>query len=132
MKLDHIGIAVRDIKAAEELFTKVFKGEVTWRGKVEEQGVEIVRIAVGGVEFELLHGTREDSAVSRFLEKRGEGIHHISFEVEDMEGEVERLKGLGLRPVSEKPTPGSKGALIFFFHPKSLHGILLELCRHGK
>ena len=130
MRLDHIAVAVRDLDSAVRLFTKVFGGRVTWRGRVEEQGVEVVRITVGDVDWEILSGVGSESPVSKFIEKRGEGLHHVSFRVMDIEAEVDRLKGLGLRPVSQKPTKGSKDALIFFFHPKSLNGVLLELCQH--
>ncbi len=130
MRIDHVAVAVKDLDSAVELFTKVFGGEVTWRGRVEEQGVEVVRITVNGVDWELLGGIGEDSPVTKFIERRGEGLHHVSFRVDDIESEVERLKSLGLKPVSEKPTKGSKNSLIFFFHPKSLRGVLLELCQH--
>lgn len=130
MKLNHIAIAVKDLSAAEELFLKVFGGKIVWKGRVEEQGVEVSRIDVGGVDIELLRGIREDSPISKFIEKRGEGLHHLSFEVDELEAEIERLRSLGLKPVSDKPRPGSKDSLIFFFHPKSLHGVLLEICKH--
>ncbi|WP_324736179.1 methylmalonyl-CoA epimerase [Thermococcus sp. SY098] len=126
-KIDHIGIAVKNldeaIKLWESLGLKVAEIE-----EVPEQKVRVAVFKVGESRIELLEGTSEDSPISKFIAKRGEGIHHIALGVENIEEHLERLKEQGFRLIDEKPRIGAGGAKIAFVHPKSVNGVLLELC----
>ncbi|MCD6154633.1 MAG: methylmalonyl-CoA epimerase [Candidatus Verstraetearchaeota archaeon] len=126
-KIDHVGIAVKNldeaIKVWEELGLKVDEIE-----EVPEQKVKVAVIKVGESRIELLEATSEDSPIAKFIEKRGEGIHHIALGVENIEEHLEKLKQAGYRLIDEKPRIGAGGAKIAFVHPKSVTGVLLELC----
>lgn len=126
-KIDHVGIAVKNldeaIKLWESLGLKVAEIE-----EVPEQKVRVAVFKVGESRIELLEGTSEDSPISKFIAKRGEGIHHIALGVENIEEHLEKLKGQGFRLIDEKPRIGAGGAKIAFVHPKSVNGVLLELC----
>ena len=128
-KIEHLGIAVRDIEASNELFAKLF-GEPHYKVEsVESEGVKTSFFKVGPNKIELLEGTNENSPITKFIEKRGEGIHHIAFEVEDIEKEIARLKEEGFRVLNETPKQGADNKLIAFLHPKSTNGVLIELCQ---
>lgn len=131
-KIEHIGIAVRDLSASNELFAKLLGTPHYKQETVESEHVNTSFFAIGESKIELLHATSPDSAIAKYLEKRGEGIHHIAFAVEDIEKEVERLKAEGFQPISEKPKKGADNKLVFFFHPKSANGVLIELCQEIK
>ena len=130
MKISHLGIAVKDLQSAEALFRKLLGEENVHHETVEEQGVQIASLRLGESLIELTQATREDSAIAKFIEKRGEGIHHVAIEVEDIEGELARLKSEGFQLIDEKPRFGAHGMRIAFLHPKATNGVLIELCEH--
>lgn len=131
-RLTHIGIAVSDVKKAGDLFAKLFGKAEEHAEEVVEQKVKAVffRIGEGGVE--LLEPTSADSPIAKYIEKRGEGVHHLSFEVDDIEAELERLKHEGFRLIDEKPRAGADGYRIAFLHPKSTNGVLVEISEKMK
>lgn len=129
MLIEHIGIAVKDLEASNQLFGKLFSQVHYKTESVESEHVDTSFFKLGDSKIELLHATNTDSAIAKFIEKKGEGIHHIAFGVEDIEKEVERLKGEGFVPISDKPKKGADNKLVFFFHPKSANGVLIELCQ---
>ncbi len=131
-KIEHIGIAVRDLTTSNDLFAKLL-GKPSYKVEsVESEHVDTSFFAIGESKIELLQATAPESAIAKFIEKKGEGIHHIAFAVEDIEKEVERLKSEGFLPISEKPKKGADNKLVFFFHPKSANGLLIELCQEIK
>lgn len=128
-KIEHIGIAVRDLERANALFTKLLG-----RGpyKTEEVATEKVRtsfFALGPDKVELLEPTAPDGPIAKFLEKRGEGIHHIAFAVHDIHAEIRRLQNEGFTLLNETPKIGADHKLVAFLHPKQTHGVLVELCQ---
>ena len=128
-KIEHLGIAVRDFKAANELFAKLL-GKTHYKEEgVESEGVRTSFFQVGETKVELLEATRPDSPIAKFLDKRGEGIHHIAFDVADIYAEMERLKGEGFEILHETPKKGADNKLIVFLHPRSTNGVLVELCQ---
>ena len=132
LKIEHIGIAVKDLEASNQLFGKLF-GKPRYKIEtVESEQVDTSFFEMGDSKIELLHATNPDSAIAKFIDKKGEGIHHIAFAVEDIEKEVERLKAEGFQPISDKPKRGADNKMVFFFHPKSTNGVLIELCQEIK
>ena len=129
LKIEHIGIAVKDLASSNELFAKLMGKPHYKVESVASENVDTSFFQIGESKIELLHATSPDSAIAKFIEKKGEGIHHIAFAVEDIEKEVERLKAEGFQPISEKPKRGADNKLVFFFHPKSTNGVLIELCQ---
>jgi methylmalonyl-CoA/ethylmalonyl-CoA epimerase len=129
MKISHFGVAVRDLKNAEELFAKLLGDSRIHHEEVADQKVRIASFEIGDARVELTEPTSADSPISKFLEKRGEGIHHVAFEVEDVAQELARLKAQGFQLIDETPRPGSHNTLIAFLHPKSTNGVLVELCQ---
>ena len=128
-KIEHIGIAVRDIGAANSLYEQLLGVAPYKQETVESEGV-ITSFFMSGInKVELLQGIQEGNAISSFIEKKGEGIHHIAFEVDDIFAEMERLKNLGFVLINEQPKKGADNKLICFVHPKSTHGVLVELCQ---
>lgn len=128
-KIEHLGIAVRDLKTANELFAKLL-GKAHYKEEgVESEGVRTSFFQVGETKVELLEATRPDSPIAKFLDKRGEGIHHIAFDVADIYAEMERLKGEGFEILHETPKKGADNKLIVFLHPRSTNGVLVELCQ---
>jgi methylmalonyl-CoA/ethylmalonyl-CoA epimerase len=125
--IDHIGIAVHDIQAAAQLYTEGLGLSLDHIEEVEAQGVRAAGITVGDATIELLEPLGEQSPIAGFLEKRGEGIHHISLRVTDIRAAMAALKAQGARLLQEEPVPGMGGALVAFVHPRSAHGVLLEL-----
>jgi methylmalonyl-CoA/ethylmalonyl-CoA epimerase len=129
LKIEHLGIAVKDLETSNTLFGKLL-GKAHYKVEsVESEHVDTSFFQIGDSKIELLHATGPDSAIAKFIEKKGEGIHHIAFAVDDIEKEVERLKNEGFQPISEKPKRGADNKLVFFFHPKSANGVLIELCQ---
>lgn len=128
-KVEHIGIAVKDLANANELFTKLFNQTAYKIESVESEGVSTSFFQLGETKIELLEATNEDSAIAKFIAKRGEGIHHIAFEVEDIESEMERLKQEGFQLIHQSPKDGADNKKICFLHPKSTNGVLIELCQ---
>lgn len=127
-KIEHLGIAVRDINAAKKTYEALLGKSAYQTEEVESEGVKTVFFKTGESKIELLGATRADSPIAKYLEKRGEGIHHIAFDVEDIEAEIERLKNQGFQLISDKPKTGADNKRIAFLHPKSSHGVLVELC----
>jgi len=126
-KLDHIGIAVKSIEEASKLYTEVLGLEMQGIEEVAEQKVKVAFIPVGDTEIELLESTEEDGPIAKFIEKKGEGIQHIAFKVDNIEEAIEEMKAKGMRMIDEKPRYGAGGARIAFCHPKSTGGVLVEL-----
>ena len=128
-EINHIGIAVNSIDEALGLYTDVFGLELEGIEIVEEQKVKTAFLPIDNTEFELLESTDKDGPVAKFIEKRGQGIQHIALEVDDIEKAIEEMKAKGIRMIDEKPRYGAGGAKIAFLHPKSTHGVLIELCQ---
>lgn len=131
-KIEHIGIAVRNIETAKSVYTKLLSSKAYKTEEVEEEGVLTAFFLVGQTKIELLESTKEDSAIAKFIEKRGEGIHHIAFEVDDIYNEMKRLKEEGFILLNDTPKKGADNKLICFIHPKSANGVLIELCQDIK
>ena len=131
-KLEHIGIAVRNLEESNALFAKLLGVEHYKIEVVEREGVRTSFFNVGGVKIELLESTRPDSAIATFIEKRGEGIHHLAFDVENAESKIAELKAEGFKVLSEKPMPGADNKMIAFVHPKTANGVLVEICQEKK
>lgn len=128
-KIEHIGIAVKDIKKSNKLFTSLF-GENNYKmEEVLSEGVKTSFFKVGPNKIELLEATNPDSPIAKFVEKKGEGIHHIAFAVADINTEVNRLKKEGFTILNETPKKGADNKLVVFLHPKSTNGVLIELCQ---
>ena len=130
MKIDHIGIATRSIEEGLALWQDALGLEPDNAEEVAEQGVKICMLPVGDTHVELLEPLSPDSAVGKFLAKRGPGIHHIAVEVADIHGSLAQLKQRGARLIDETPRVGAGGSLIAFVHPSSTNGVLLELVQH--
>jgi len=130
MKLDHIGIATRQIDQALTLWRDALGLELDHEEEVAEQGVRVGMLAIGDTHVELLEPLNEDSPVGRFLDKRGPGIHHIAIRVENIREELTKLKSKGARLIDAEPRLGAGGCLVAFVHPASTGGVLLELVEH--
>jgi len=128
-KIDHVGIAVKDLSASVKLYEKLLNTSCTKIEEVESEKVKTAFFEVGESKVELLGATSEESAIFKFLSKKSEGIHHIAFEVEDIYQEMKRLKSEGFTPLSEEPKKGADNKLICFFHPKDTNGVLIEICQ---
>lgn len=131
-KIEHIGIAVKDLKQSNLIFEKLFGAPAYKEESVESEGVNTSFFMNGPNKIELLEATSPDSPIAKFLEKKGEGIHHIAFEVEDIVSEIERLKSEGFIVLNEIPKKGADNKLVSFLHPKSTNGVLIELCQEIK
>lgn len=131
-KIEHIGIAVKDLGVSNEVFEKLFGVPSYKEEEVESEGVKTSFFQVGPNKIELLEATNSESPIAKFLEKRGEGIHHVAFDVENILEEMERLKNEGFVLLSEKPKKGADNKLVVFLHPKSTNGVLIELCQDLK
>lgn len=129
MKIEHLGIAVASLGASDSLFAKLLGKESYKNESVEREGVTTSFYEVGESKIELLEATNPESPISKFIAKKGEGIHHIAFVVEDIRAEVERLKKEGFQFISEEPKDGADNKLVVFLHPKSTNGVLVELCQ---
>ena len=127
-KLEHIGIAVRNLEESNKLFARLLKVKHYKMEEVETEGVRTSFFALQGVKFELLEATRPDSPIARFIEKKGEGIHHLAFEVANLETAIESYKQQGFVMINDHPKKGADNKRIAFMHPKSNHGVLVELC----
>lgn len=128
-KIEHIGIAVKDLQASNSLFEALFGTAPYKQEAVEREGVVTSFFQMGESKIELLEASKPDSPIAKFIEKRGEGVHHIAFDVEDIYAEIERLKSEGFVLISEEPKPGADNKLVCFLHPKSSNGVLVELCQ---
>lgn len=127
-KLEHIGIAVKNIKTANALFAQLLGREHYKIEEVESEGVRTSFFDIGGVKIELLEATREDSPIAKFIEKRGEGVHHLAFQVTDISRSMDTYRQKGFDLINDAPKPGADSKMITFLHPKSTGGVLIELC----
>lgn len=131
-KIEHLGIAVKNIETANEVYHKLLGVASYKTEKVESENVLTSFFKVGESKIELLEGTSAESPITRFIEKKGEGIHHIAFDVDDIVTEMQRLKEQGFTLLSDTPKRGADNKLICFVHPKSTNGMLIELCQEIK
>jgi len=127
LKIDHIGIAVKNLEETLRFYTEALGLELQGTEIVEEQKVKVAFLPIGDTEVELLESTTEDGPIAKFIEKKGEGIQHIAFRVDNIEEAIEYMKEKGFKMIDEKPRYGAGGAKIAFMHPKSTYGVLLEL-----
>ena len=127
-KVDHIGVAVSNLEEALKVYTDVLGLKLHGTEVVEEQKVRVAFMPVGDTEIELLESTDPEGPIAKFIEKRGEGIQHIAFRVDDIEEALEQMRQQGVRLIDEKPRYGAGGARIAFLHPKATGGVLVELC----
>lgn len=132
MHIDHIGIAVKDLEQAIDTYSKILNTSCNKRETVESEKVETAFFQTGESKLELLGATEPDSVINTFIEKRGEGIHHVAFEVSDIHSEINRLKNEGFKLLNETPKKGADNKLVAFLHPKGNHGVLVELCQSIK
>jgi methylmalonyl-CoA/ethylmalonyl-CoA epimerase len=126
-KIEHVAVAVADLDAAVALYRDVWGLEVESRERVEDQGVEEAMVKIGDSYIQLLGATGPDTTVGKFLERRGEGLHHIAYEVDDLEGALAELKEQGVPLIDEAPRKGGRGHMVAFVHPKGNRGLLVEL-----
>jgi methylmalonyl-CoA/ethylmalonyl-CoA epimerase len=129
--IHHVGMAVSDLDKALATYTRLFGAELEHRGFLEEQGVEAVAVLVGGGRVELLAPLAEDTPVGRFLAKRGEGMHHVAYEVEDVGAALGELSSEGAELIDEQPRRGLFGLEVAFVHPDAVHGVLTEVVSSG-
>lgn len=127
VEIDHVGIAVRDLEVAVERYRRTLGVEPTHRERVEDQGVEEVLFAVGASFIQLLGALGPDTPVGVFLAKRGPGVHHVAYRVDDVAAALASLRDEGIKPIDEVPRRGSRGTMIAFVHPKDMEGVLVEL-----
>ena len=131
-KIEHIGIAVSNLDQANSIYTKILGVDPYKTEIVDSEGVITSFFQTDNTKIELLQGLKENNAISKFIKTRGEGVHHIAFEVEDIEQEIKRLKTLGFKIINETPKKGADNKLICFIHPKSTNHVLIELCQKIK
>ena len=131
MKIDHVAIAVNNVDDAVKEYQQALGINEVEFETVESEGVRVAILHLKNSRIELMEPTRDDSPIKKFLTSRGEGLHHIAFETDGIEGEVTRMKECGVRFLGDI-RPGSRGTKVTFIHPKSLHGVLAELCSHPK
>lgn len=128
-KIDHIGIAVKDLNASNELFSKLFNRLPFHQEILETQQLNVSFFKLEDTKIELLEPISEKSTIYKFLQTKGEGTHHVAFEVDDIYAEINRLKAEGFLPLTEEPYIGALNKLVCFFHPKTTNGVLVELCQ---
>ena len=131
MKIDHIAIAVNDVEESAKVYQQALGVDSVEFETVESEGVKVAIIHVDNGRIELMQPTNDSSPIKKFLDKKGQGLHHMAFDTDNIEGEVERMEGCGIQFLG-KIRPGSAGTKVTFIHPKSLHGVLTELCSHPK
>ncbi|HEK19909.1 MULTISPECIES: methylmalonyl-CoA epimerase [unclassified Mucilaginibacter] len=128
-KIEHIGIAVNSIETAGDIYSKLLNTGVYKIEEVLSEGVKTAFLQSGPNKIELLEATSADSPIAKFIEKKGEGIHHIAFDVDDIKAEMERLRSQGFVLLNKEPKRGADNKLVCFVHPKSVNGVLVELCQ---
>lgn len=131
-KIEHIGIAVKNLEVSNDIYEKLLGVPFYKQEEVESEGVKTSFFQSGPNKIELLEATKEDSPIAKFIEKRGEGIHHIAFDVEDIVIEMERLRNEGFVLLNDKPKKGADNKWVAFVHPKGTNGVLIELCQEAK
>lgn len=132
MKIEHLGIAVKDLATAIPLYEQLLNTPCYKTEEVATEGVNTAFFHTGESKIELLEATNPQSPIAKFLEKKGPGIHHIAFDVENIAAEMKRLQALGFELLSETPKPGADNKLVCFLHPRSTGGVLVELCQERK
>ena len=132
LKVEHIGIAVKTLADSVPLFEKLLKSQCYKTETVESENVNTAFFKTGDTKIELLESIDENGVIAKFIEKKGENLHHIAFEVENIESEMERLKSEGFILLNENPKKGADNKLVCFLHPKSTNGVLIELCEEIK
>ncbi|WP_425447839.1 methylmalonyl-CoA epimerase [Dethiothermospora halolimnae] len=128
-KVDHVGVAVKNLEESLKFYQDVLGMDLQGTEVVEEQKVKVAFLPIGDTEIELLESTDKEGPIARYIDKKGEGIQHIAYRVDDIEKAIEEMKEKGIRMIDEKPRYGAGGAKIAFLHPKSTHGVLIELCQ---
>lgn len=128
-KIEHIGIAVKNLEASNNLYTKLLGTKPYKQETVEREGVNTSFFKIGNTKIELLEATKKGSLLAKFIEKQGEGMHHIAFEVDNIEVEIKRLTAQGFIVLNKTPQKGADNKLVTFLHPKSTNGVLVELCQ---
>jgi len=131
MKIDHVAIAVNDVEESAKVYRQALGVNDVEFETVESEGVKVAIIHLENGRVELMQPTNDTSPIRKFLDKKGEGLHHMALETDNIEGEVERMEGCGIQFLGQI-RPGSAGTKVTFIHPKSLHGVLAELCSHPK
>ncbi len=131
MKIDHIAIAVNDVEESAKVYQQALGVDNVEFETVESEGVKVAIIHLENARVELMQPTNDSSPIKKFLDKKGQGLHHMALDTDNIEGEVERMEGCGIQFLG-KIRPGSAGTKVTFIHPKSLHGVLAELCSHPK
>jgi methylmalonyl-CoA/ethylmalonyl-CoA epimerase len=131
LKIDHIAIAVDDVEESAKIYQKALGADHVEFETVESEGVKIAIIELENGRIELMQPTNDSSPIKKFLDKKGQGLHHLALDTDNIEGEVERMEGCGIQFLG-KIRPGSAGTKVTFIHPKSLNGVLTELCSHPK
>ncbi|MDB5088820.1 MAG: methylmalonyl-CoA epimerase [Mucilaginibacter sp.] len=131
-KIEHIGIAVTSLKSAGEIYEKLLNIAIYKTEEVLSEGVKTAFLQTGPNKIELLEASNPESPIAKFIAKKGEGIHHIAFEVDNIRAEMERLKNEGFVLLNEEPKLGADNKLVCFVHPKSANGVLIELCQERK
>ena len=129
MHIDHIGIAVKDLETAVKTYEKILNRPCDKREVVDSEKVETAFFNTGQSKVELLGGTTPDSVINKYIAKKGDGIHHVAFEVNDIHSELDRLRKEGFTVLNEEPKEGADNKLVAFVHPKDNHGVLIELCQ---
>ncbi len=130
-KIDHIGIVVKSIEEALKLYSGLLGFEPAGEEVIEARGIKVCFINVGDTRIELLQPVREDSEISKFLETKGEGLHHLAYCVDNVQLYIDKAKELGLKPLSDTPKQGAHNTLVVFMHPKCTNGVLTEICQHN-
>ena len=129
MKLEHLGIAVKELNISIPLFEQLLNTPCYKTEEVATEGVSTAFFQTGDSKIELLEATNENSPIAKFIARKGEGIHHVAFEVENIEAEMKRLQALGFELLNEQPKNGADNKLVCFLHPKTTNGVLIELCQ---
>jgi methylmalonyl-CoA/ethylmalonyl-CoA epimerase len=132
MKIEHIGIAIKQLSTSVPLFEQLLNTPCYKTEAVESEGVNTAFFQTGDAKIELLEASKETSPIAKFIDRKGEGIHHIAFEVENIEAEMKRLEALGFELLNATPKNGADNKLVCFLHPKSTNGVLIELCQEKK
>lgn len=130
-KIEHIGVAVKDLDSSLRFYTEVLGLDCTGVEEVSDQNVKLAIIPIGDTRIELLESTTPDGPIARFIAKHGEGMHHIAYRVENLEDELTRLNSLNIKLIDSKPKMGGDGFRVAFLHPHATHGVLTELCEAG-
>ena len=130
--VEHIGIAVKDLAVSVPLFEKLLNASCYKKESVASELVDTAFFKTGETKIELVQSIKNDGVIARFIERKGEGLHHIAFEVADIKAEMKRLKKEGFILLSEEPKPGADNKLVFFLHTKNTNGVLIEICQERK